>query len=92
MSFELILIYPSKQSVIDLFLAALERNTNADLPDGWPDNEPLRLQENDAASFGTFQEVLDDVINGAEPAPTRQQALTPLPSLRYRQCGMEGEE
>ena len=69
MPLEPILIYPSKQSVIDLFLATLERNSSADLPDDWPDNEPLYLQENDAASSGIFQEVLDDVINGAEPAP-----------------------
>ncbi len=69
MSLEPILIYPSRQSVIDLFLATLERNSNADLPGGWPDNEPLYLQENDAVSSGLFQEVLDDVISGAEPAP-----------------------
>ena len=67
--FEPILPYPSRQSMIDLTLATIERNSNADLPDGWPENEPIYLQENDVASSSIFQEALDDVINGAEPAP-----------------------
>ena len=67
--FEPVLPYPSRQSMIDLMLATIERNSNADLPNDWPENEPLYLQENDIVSSDILQEVLDDVINGAEPAP-----------------------
>ena len=67
--FEPVLPYPSRQSMIDLMLATIERNSSADLPNDWPENEPLYLHANDIVSSDILQEVLDDVINGAEPAP-----------------------
>lgn len=67
--FEPILPYPSRQSVIDLFLATLERNFNVNLPDDWDDNEPFYLLEGDVTSFNVFQGVLNNVINCFEPAP-----------------------
>ena len=67
--FEPILPYPSRQSVMDLFLATLERNFNVDLPDDWDDNEPFYLLESDVTSFNIFQGVLNNVINRSEPAP-----------------------
>ena len=73
--FEPILPYPSRQSVIDLTLATIERNSNAALPDDWPENEPLYLQENDVTTSSILQEILDDAIRGAEPSPWLLQDL-----------------
>ena len=66
---EPILPYPSRQSVMDLFLATIERSVVADALDNWDESEPLFLQGNDAESTAAFQENFQIAINNAEPSP-----------------------
>lgn len=66
---EPILSYPSRQSVMDLFLATIERSIVADSLDDWDEGEPLFLQGNDAESTAAFQENFQVAINNAEPSP-----------------------
>ncbi|MYC07358.1 MAG: hypothetical protein F4X57_09345 [Chloroflexi bacterium] len=65
---EPILPYPSRQSVMDLFLATIERSIVADSLDDWDEGEPLFLQGNDAESTAAFQENFQVAINNAEPS------------------------
>ncbi|MCY3543416.1 MAG: hypothetical protein OXH22_05175 [Chloroflexi bacterium] len=66
---EPILPYPSRQSVMDLFLATIERSIVADSLGNWDEGEPLFLQGNDAESTAAFQENFQVAINNAEPSP-----------------------
>ncbi len=66
---EPILPYPSRQSVMDLFLATIERSVVADSLGNWDEGEPLFLQGNDAESTAAFQENFQVAINNAEPSP-----------------------
>ena len=66
---EPILPYPSRQSVLDLFLATIERSVVADELENWDEAEPLFLRNNDAESAATFQDNLEIAINNAEPSP-----------------------
>ena len=88
---EPILPYPSRQSVIDSVLAAIERSSNIDYPDGWDDNEPLYLKDNDITWFRIFHEAVNNAINGAEPAPSLLKDLKEFERMIVEQV-IEGLE
>lgn len=90
--FEPILPYPSRQSVIDSVLATIERSSDIDYPDGWDDNEPLYLKENDITWFRIFHEAVNNAINGAEPAPSLLKDLKEFERMIVEQVieGLEG--
>ena len=67
--FEPILPYPSRQSLIDFTLAAIERSASIDRPSDWEEYEPIYLKEEDVIRSALFNQVVSQVINGAEPAP-----------------------
>ena len=64
-----ILPYPTRLSVMEAALAAIERSSNAEIPAGYEDDEPAYLAEDDVAQSHIFRALLDAALRQAEPAP-----------------------
>ncbi len=65
---EPILDYPSRESVMDLVVALVEKSSGIAMPEGWPENESRYFLDDDATRFQEFRDAIDGAINGAEPA------------------------
>ena len=65
---EAILDYPSRESVTDLVIALVERSSSVTMPERWPENESIYLQDDDATQFSEFRDAIDGAISAAEPA------------------------
>ena len=63
-----ILDYPSRESVTDLVIALVERSSSVTMPERWPENESIYLQDDDATQFSEFRDAIDGAIAAAEPA------------------------
>lgn len=64
---EPLLPYPSRESVTELVVAMIERSSDVALPDGWPDNEPFYLSDEDSGQFPELTNAINGAIIGAEP-------------------------
>ena len=64
---EPLLLYPSRESVTELVIAMIERNSGVELPDDWPENEPIYLGDNDAEQFTELTNSVNGAIMAAEP-------------------------
>ena len=65
-----ILPYPTRLSVIEATLSAIELSSNADIPDDFEDyGEAAYLTQDDVAQSYIFRALLDAALRQAEPAP-----------------------
>jgi hypothetical protein len=64
---EPILPYPSRESVIDLVVALIERRFDLATPQDWKEDESYYLYKGDATQFSEFRASVDWAIRGAEP-------------------------
>ncbi|MXZ90927.1 MAG: hypothetical protein F4W95_09935 [Chloroflexi bacterium] len=62
---EPLLPYPSRESVTELVIAMIERNSGVELPDDWPGNEPIYL--GDGEQFPELTNAVNGAIISAEP-------------------------
>lgn len=65
---EAILDYPSRESVTGLVIALVERSSSVIMPERWPENESIYLQDDDATRFLEFRHAINGAIIAAEPA------------------------
>ena len=64
---EALLPYPSRESVTELVIAMIARNSGVELPDDWPENEPIYLNDADAERFPELDNAVSGAITAAEP-------------------------
>lgn len=64
-----ILTYPTRHSLIEATLAAIERSSNAEKPDGYEYDDPVYLTLDDAAQSQIFRDWIDSAIRDAEAPP-----------------------
>ena len=60
--------YPSRESVMGLVVALVEKSSGIAMPEGWPENESCYLLDDDATRFQEFRDAISEAINSAEPA------------------------
>ncbi len=64
-----ILTYPTRHSLIEATLAAIERRANVEKPAGYEYDDPIYLTPDEATQSQIFRHWVDSALRDAEPPP-----------------------